>query len=228
MQTKLSVILTSIILLATALGTFSNVKEHQAIDNSKLPDKVERSKGFQRWITNLKNKEFDIEADEFRLLEENEVHNSKWTKIYSIENHEQKELLENTLVSSKDNKKIVFSPDKREIIDYRNENRGEYSANEVRFYGQREDKILDTMAVDCSVAANCYFDRAFFIENDIFVVSELSRNIDKKEENAPRCLSSDSCEYTFKIHLIDLKNNSRKVYQSEPFSLILSDALNKI
>ena len=39
------------------LGVYSNIHQQNANDRSKLPSKVEDSRQFQRWITNLRNKD---------------------------------------------------------------------------------------------------------------------------------------------------------------------------
>lgn len=215
-------------------GAGLNYAEQKAIDNSKLPKKVEESKGFQKWITNLKNKDFDVEADEFRLKEENEIYNTRWITINSIdepgkEEEFEKNIAEKQLLEEQD-EKIVFAPSNRLFIDYRYIVRDGYSPNEVHIYGLRDDKILNARVVDCSVRANCYFDRAYFINNsnDVFVVTEFSRNIDKKDEMTPQCLATELCSYTIKLHLIDLINNSRMVYESKPFDIILADTIPEL
>ena len=220
---NLDKIIVGLILVLTIAGVYSNILQQKAVDQSKLPEKVEEDGGFQRWITNLKNKELDIEADEFRLQEENEIYNTRWMKVFSIDNPEVEEIYENTLGQVKDTEKVIFSPSERLFIDYRQMERDDYEPNEVRFYGQREDKVIDARVVDCSVRANCYFDRAFFLDNDLFVITEISRTIDKKDENAPKCSVNEECEYSFKLHLIDLINNQRLVYESEPFTAVLSE-----
>lgn len=216
------------VLLLTALGVYSNVMEQRAVDHSKIPQKVEQSRGFQRWITNLKNNDIDINADEFKLKEENEIYNTMWLKVYSIDDSAQKAIYEKTLADLKDVKKVIYSPSEREILDYRNEIRGDYKANEVHFYGQKEDKIIDARIVDCSVRANCYFDRAYFLDNDTFVISELSRNIDKKDLTSPLCDINTLCTYTIKLHVVDLIKNSRYVYESKHFDIILSKLIPEL
>lgn len=216
------------IILLVVLGVYSNIREQRAVDHSKIPQKVELSRGFQRWITNLKNKGLEVMADEFKLKEENEIYNTKWIKVYSIDDPEKKAEYEELLKASVDVKKIVFSPSEREIIDFRNEIRGDYKANEVRFYGQKEDKIIDSRIVDCSIRANCYFDRAYFLDNDVFVVSEFSRNINKGDEQLPVCSVNNVCTYTIKVHVVDLIKNSRYVYESEPFEAVLSKLIPQL
>lgn len=216
----ISIFLAIIIIFFIGLGVYSNVSEQRAIDRSKLPEKVELSRGFQRWITNLKNKGVELEADDFRLIEENEIYNTKWMKVYSIDEEGREEEYKQTLNDNKELDKVIFSPSEREFIDYRNEKRGDYKPNEVHFYGLKEDKIIDARILDCSIKANCYFDRAYFLDNDVFVISELSRNIDKRDETTPDCSKDLICTYTFKVHVIDLINNSRLVYESEPFEAV--------
>lgn len=221
-------ILIGIVILLVVLGVYSNIKEQRAIDHSKIPQKVELSRGFQRWITNLKNKGLEVMADEFKLKEENEIYNTKWIKVYSIDDPVRKAEYDELLKSSVGVKKIVFSPSEREVVDYRNEIRADYKANEVRFYGQKEDKIIDSRIVDCSTRANCYFDRAYFLDNDVFVISEFSRNIRKGDEQVPVCTVNDICTYTIKLHVVDLIKNSRYVYESEPFEAVLSELIPQL
>ncbi len=214
----LTIALTAAILLFIAIGVTFNYTEKSAVDESKLPEKVEDSNGFQRWITNLKNKDIEIDADGFNLVEKNEIYNTKWMTISSIDEPGKLEEFEARIAAHKDIKKVVFSPSERQYVDYRPELRDGYLPNELHFYGLRDDKIIDARFVDCSVAANCYFDRAWFLpnSNDVFVVSEFSRNIDKKDETAQACTVDEVCTYTFKLHLIDLINNSRHIYESQP------------
>ena len=98
-------------------------------------------------------------------------------------------------------------------------------SNEVRLYGLKEDKILDARVLDCSVKGNCYFDRAYFLDNDVFVISEFSRNINKKDPAATECMVTDTCTYTIKIHVVDMVHNKRLVYESKPFDTVLSDLI---
>ena len=228
MKKVISYLAALLIFLTIGFGVYLNINEKLSIDRTKIPEKVETSKGFQKWITNAKNKGFEIEADEFNLIEENEVYNTKWIKIYSLDEHGNKEILDKTLQEHQDIKKVVFSPNDREFIDYRTEDRNGLAPNEARLYGQREDKILDARILDCSIKANCYFDRAYFLDNDVFVISEISRTIDKKDETAIDCLPEDECQYSFKLHVIDLINNKRFVYESTSFSVVLSVVLPEL
>lgn len=216
------------IFVLIATGVLLNIKQQKSIDRSKLPEKVENSNGFQRWITNLKNNDFVIEADEFVLKEENEIYNTKWMTVSSIDEEGMKEKYDKTIDAMQNVKKVVFSPSGREFIDYRNEYRDGYGPNEAHFYGLKEDKIIDARILDCSLRANCFFDRAYFLDNDLFVISEFSRNIDKKDETAAACSIDENCEYTIKVHVIDLINNKRLVYESRPFTALLSEIIPQL
>ncbi len=218
---KWQYILFALAFVFISLGVYSNIRQQNANDRSKLPQKVEESRQFQRWVTNLRNKDLVIEADGFKMLEEVEIYNTKWMKVYSIEDPARKEEFLNNLESHKNTAKIVYSPSEREYLDYRNIERDGYLSNEVHFYGQKEDKIIDARILDCSARNNCYFDRAYFLSNDVFVVTEVSRNVDKKDLTVAACAITEICTYTFKLHLIDLINNSRLVYESKPFDTVL-------
>lgn len=224
-KNKIALLLTVGILLAVSAGVYINVSAQRAVDHSKLPQKVELSKGFQKWITNLKNKGFDINADDFRLMEEVQIYNTKWIKIYSLDAPGMQDTLVKELESHKTTDHTVFSPSGKIFIDYRSILRDGYNSNEVRLYGQKEDKIIDARVADCSARANCYFDRAYFLDNDVFVISEISRTIDKKDEQAPLCSTADKCQYSFKVHVVDLINNNRAIYESKPFDAVLDKVL---
>jgi hypothetical protein len=221
-------ILAILIILGVLLGLNLNIQKQRSIDKSKLPERVEQDTLFQRWITNLKNKELDIEADEFSLKEENEIYNTTWMDVYSAEDPEQKALYEKTVEEQKEKDKVVFSPNGRIFVDFRNIDRGGVMKNEVRLYGLKEDKIIDARILDCSLKGNCYFDRAYFLDNDVFVITEFSRNISKDDKNVEECAREDLCTYTIKLHYVDLIHNSRAVYVSEPFDIILEEWIEKL
>jgi len=222
-------VLVFLIFLLVGFGVYINVQEQLSIDRSKLPEKVEEHKGFQRWITNLKNKDLDfVDADEFSLIEENEIYNTKWMQVYSLDEEGRQEEFEKTIEEHRGIDKVIFSPSERLFIDYRHLRRGDYEANEVHFYGVRDDKIIDARILDCSKRANCYFDRAYFLSNDVFVISEFSRTIHKKDTTTPECLIDTECEYSIKIHVIDLINNSRLVYESKPFNIVLGTLIPEL
>ena len=225
MKKRFNIILISVIFLSIVFGVILNIKQQMSVDRSKLPQKVEEERLFQRWITNLKNHDLDVNADDFELKEENEIYNTTWMNVYSMDDPEQKALYEKTLDEHKDIENVVFSPNERVFIDFRNIPRGEVMANEVRLYGLKEDKIIDARVLDCSTKGNCYFDRAYFLDNDVFVVSEFSRDIDKKSPTVENCSVTQKCTYTIKLHVVDLVHNKRAIYVSEPFEAILSDLI---
>lgn len=228
MKDKISILLIALVIIFIAVGVYSNIKEQQANDYSKIPPKVELSRGFQRWITNLKNKELDVNADDFKLIEENEIYNSMWMKVYSIEDPEKKALYNSTIESVKSTKKVIFSPSEREFVDYRDEIRDGYNPCEVRFFGQKEDKIIDARVVNGAKEINCYFDRAYFLDNDVFVISEFSRNVKKEDPTVTPCAIDALCTYTIKLHIVDLIRNSRFVYESKPFDTVLSTLIPEL
>lgn len=215
--------MSAVVLLLVGVVVYSNVDEQKAIDRSTLPEKVENSKGFQKWITNAKNKGVNIEADEFVLFEENEVFNSTWVNIYSIDEPGRKGEYEKMLADVQDVDEVSFSPSKRLYVDYRFIDRNGYKAGEVHLYGLRDDKIIDARALECKNDANCFFDRAFFLDNDVFVVSEYSL-----AEDFDTCQLNEICTYTVKLHVTDLKNNQRLIYESKEKELNLEELMPEI
>ncbi|HSX39591.1 MAG TPA: hypothetical protein VLI92_03305 [Candidatus Saccharimonadales bacterium] len=225
---KSTIVLIAAIFVLVIAGVYINVAKELAVNRSKLPEKVIASKGYQRWITNLKNKELDITSDEFRLLEENEIYNTKWMQVYSMDQPGVTDKYNQTIEQHQNLNKVIYSPSKSQFIDYRHEERDGYHPNEVHYYGLRDTKLVDARILDCSVRANCYFDRAFFLDNDVFVISEVSRNISKNDLTAPDCGPSEECTYTFKVHVIDLNKNSRLVYESKPFKTVLDNLIKQL
>lgn len=225
---KLDIVLIIIVIAFVALGVYSNVLQQLANDRTRLPTKVITARAYQRWITNAKNKGFNITSTDFKLSQEVQIYNSKWIKVFAIDDPKQKDIFEQVLAAHRNIDKIIFSPSDREFIDYRAIARDGYLPTQVHFYGQKEDKIIDLRVIDCSAKANCYFDRAYFLSNDLFVVSELSRNIDKKDQTVPDCAPTAECTYSFKLHLVDLINNSRLIYESKPFQGTLTDLVTKL
>lgn len=221
--------LATIALAITVAGaTFVNYVQDKAVDRTKLPEKVELNKSFQKWITNLKNKGLTIEADEFRLKEENEIYNTKWMSVFNIDDEGVKEQFDANIAKYIDTKGVVYSPSKRQFVDYRNIPRDGYEANQIHYYGLRDDKLLDARLLDCAASLNCYFDRAYFLDNDVFVVTEISRNLDKKSPDIPPCLADQTCAYTIKLHLVDLNKNSRLVYESNSFDTNLATLIPEL
>lgn len=239
MKPKSSFILVAAILLLVAFSVAVNYSKQLAVDQSKMPEKVELHESFQKWLTNHKNKGLNITADEFRLKEKNEVFNSTSMKVYSSDNSKALKRYEEEIDKHKSlDEDVVFSPSGRQFLDYRHvfrddfdllaETAGEetqalFAANVAQYLGLQDDKIIHSKILICNLDANCYFDRAFFLDNDVFVISEISRNIEKDDLNVTPCAANKLCTYTFKLHVIDLKHNSRLVYESNPFELILKD-----
>lgn len=230
MLSKKAIFALSTLFLVTAIAgaTYVNYKQAKDVDRTKIPPKLELAKPFQKWITNLKNKGLIIEADEFRLKEESEIYNSQWMTVYNIDDTGVMDQFNANISKYLKTKGVVYSPSNRQFIDYRNEPRDGYGANQIHYYGLRDDKLLDARLLDCATNLNCFFDRAYFLDNDVFVVSEISRNLDKRADNIPPCSASEMCTYTVKIHLVDLNKNSRLVYESKPFDTNLALLISEL
>lgn len=225
------VVITIILLFATSLGVYSNTHEKITEDKSKLPSYVEDSPLFQKWITNHKNKNINLEGDAFRLVEENEVYNSKRLKIYDASApliwQKYKDRLEIDV-----KKGVRFSESKIQLVDFRYETRygldgEEIRPNELWYLGLRNGRIISNKLLACSEVKNCIHDRAFFISEDIIVASEFSRNVEAGEGIVPpACGMAELCEYTVKLYVMDIASNSNLVYQSPPIKLILANKIN--
>ncbi len=220
-------ILITAILLSVAGVITSNYMEKYAVDSTLLPEKIENGNEFQKWIRNHK-KRFDLDADEFVLLEKNELLNSANLTINSSDNKDAYKAHLDLIERFKEIDDVRFSPNEFEFLDYRRELReqGKYDINDVYYHGLREDKIFDALILSCDLEKNCYFDRAFFLDNHTFVISEFSRPIsDKQVETGDYevCEIDEICEYTIKLHMFDFINSARFVYESEPYQLNLSE-----
>lgn len=224
---KTNLILATGIMLLVIAGVGLNIRQKLKVDNKRLPQIVADSKGFTKWNTNLKNKGQNIEVQDFKLVETSEVFNTKWTSVSSIREPAGKALFEKTLAENKDLKKVAFSPNKQQFVDYRTENRGTYLVGQVRFYGLRDsDKVVDSKALGCYTRANCYFDRGYFVNDDVFVVDEISLDAPKNSDSA--CPMTSDCDYTFKLHLIDVKNNKHYLYVSTPRNFNLTTLIPEL
>jgi hypothetical protein len=218
-----NVFLIAIIFLAVALGVYQNERIKNAIDQTKLPLKVENDRVFQRWDTNIRNKGLLITADDFTLVETNEVYNTQWIKVTSIDDPQVKAAFDQNLADHKNIQKVVFAPSGTMYLDYRNIFKDGYFPNQVHLYGLKEDKILDARILDCSERGNCYFDRAYWLDNDVFIITEWSRDISKEQETIPVCPITSVCTYAIKLHMVDLVHNKAYIYKSKTFDLNLSE-----
>jgi len=226
-NSQITTFLVFVVLALTAATVASNYRQQLAIDNSKISSGVELSKEFQRWITNMK-KRVDISADEFRLIESNEVFNSAHLTISTTENEEANSAHLAKLEEFSQYDDVRFSPNEFQFLDFRREVRSdgnrEYLPNEVYYHGLQETKIIDTRILSCDIDANCYFDRAFFADNHVFVISQFSRDVPEDElATAPACALDEVCTYTIKLHVFDLINSAQHVYASNPYNLNLSE-----
>ena len=226
-KTHLDKILLIFIFGLVSLTVYSNISEQMSIDKSKIPTKLEENSKFQKWLTNAKNKDIDVEADKFKFVEDSNIFNTIWTSTSSIDNEQVRADYERNMGILSKFKTSEYSPNEREIVNFDNSERFGFTANQVFFYGLREDKILLTRVVDCEIESNCFFHRAGFLDNHVFFVAELSLK-DFTKKNPVTCDPKDVCKYSFKIHFIDLVNNSRTVYESEAFEGIFDDLKSKL
>jgi hypothetical protein len=218
-----------LILIIVGFSAGINIIQELQADETKIPLDLEQNGTFSKWLTNIKNKEFgliengeEMSADSFTKVSESNIFNTIWTSTTSIDNDEARNEYEKNMELLKSYKTSAESPNEREIVNYDPSIRFGFNPNEVFFYGLREDRILKTKVVDCDVYSNCYFDRAGFLDNHVFFVSEVSLKGFSKENEAT-CDPTTMCEYTFKIHLVDLMNNQRTEYESKPFKGVFED-----
>lgn len=228
MKIKLiSKILVALVFVLVGATVYSNYREQLAIDRSKIPESMEYAEEFQDWIINMK-KQVDVSADEFRLLEVNEVFNSAHFDVSSKDNENAYQVHLNKLEEFEDLDDVRFSPNGFQFLDFRRETRedGKYEPYDVYFHGLRENRIIDTKILSCEPLRSCYFDRAFFIDNDSFVISKYSRPIsdeDLENEGYEPCTLDEVCTYTIKLHLFDLINSDQFVYESNPYEVNLAE-----
>lgn len=204
------------IIFLISLGVGINLNQQYSVDRTKIPSKLESNGKFQKWLTNVKNKNIPLEADNMKFIEDSNIFNTIWTSTASIDDPKNRSFYEENIKSLSLYKESEFSPNEREIVNYSDTDRFGYGPNEVFFYGLREDKVLQTRIVKCELEENCFFHRAGFLDNHVFFISEVSlHNFNK--ENPVICAPSQICQYSFKVHLVDLNNNSIVTYQSDYF-----------
>lgn len=206
--------------ISTLLVVKINVNNKRAEDASKLPKEIVESKSFIRWITNAKNKGADIDSDEFRLQEEYEVFSVTNIRVYSLDKPENNILLKETLAQYPNEKKVVFSPNRKMFLDYRDSPTGIDPT--VRIFGLRGNKIIDSRVVQCFDKNNCYFDRAYFLTDDLLVVHEIST-----AAHGMSCTRASICKLTFKTHVVNLSDNKVKTYYSKEQSFSIDEWIRK-
>lgn len=210
---NLDKLLITLIGILVAFGVAINIREQYSIDKTKLPTKLETNSKFRSWLSNLKDKGLDLDADNFNYIEENDIFNTLNLSTESLDNEISRKNYEQNMAALLEFKESAVSPNEREVVNFSETDRLGFFANEVFFYGLREERILKTKIADCKIA-NCNFHRAAFLDNHVFFVMELSQKSEKGIEPA-LCTKEEVCEYSFKAHLVDLNNNSRTVYESE-------------
>ena len=233
---KINALLVVLIALGVLLGLGLNIRKQVAVDRSRLPSKVELSRGFQRWITNLKNKNVDVSADSFKLTNDSEIFNSKWTSVTASDTPGAQDAYKARMASHTNLDKVILSPSERIYADYRNMARDGYDQGTVIYYGLRDNKIIDSRVASCQDVP-CYFDRAYFLDNDVFVVSQFSpaNNQAIISQLAPlngqmigSCDPNLPCDYKINLYLIDLLNNKRFTYSVTVKNVRLLDVYGKL
>ena len=221
----------SILLLFTLilLIVFFNFQEKLKVDRAKLPKYVEEHKNFQKWITNHKNKDINLEADAFRLLEETEVYNTERLKLYPITDKFMFTRYQQILKAQDKITDKRISPDGKQFVNYEFDYRiglsnTTFMPSDVWYLGVRGDRVIENKLLSCNVEANCIFDRAFFISDDVVVVSEVARDIDT-DSTYTTCGIDQICSYIIKLNVMDIANNSNLIYQSPPFNMVLADKI---
>lgn len=229
MKTLTRTVVTLFLGLLIMCGVYLNYSQKLKVDRSKLPRYVEDHKNFQKWITNHKNKDINLEADNFRLLEESEVYNTKRLKLYPVtdiamlEKYKQELERQQTIVDKR------ISPNKKQLVNYEYDYRlgisnTTYLPSDVWYLGIRGDRIIENKLLSCNVKANCIFDRAFFISDDIIVVSEIMRDIDT-DTTYPPCALNEKCTYKVRLNVMDIAKNSNLIYESPVFDIVLSEKI---
>jgi hypothetical protein len=214
-------ILTISLLIAGVISL--NISEQYSIDKTKLPIKLETHSRFQRWLSNLKDKGVDLEADKFTFLKDSNIYNTIWTSTISIDDEISRKMYEDNMKVLLEYKESIKSPNEREIVNFTMADRFGFSAKTVFFYGLREDRILSTKIADCYQHFTCNFHRGAFMDNHVFFIMELSQKF-VPEAEFKGCELDEVCDYTFKVHLVDLNNNSRNIYESE----VVRDTYNNL
>lgn len=230
MKKLITLLLVLSIMGLVSFNVYNNYRLEQAEDLSKIPLEIEENRNFQRWITNLKNKGIDVGADDFRLDEEHGLFNTKWLKIESTNDTDSLRFYKQTFDFYKKEKlyHVIFSPNDQALLDFRISPKFGFNANEPVYFGIRDGKIYTLRITDCPDYANCYFDRAYFIDDDIFVLTEFSLERPENDTTPILCGISEICPYRIKLHLVDISNNSRLEYKSPILELNLESTIPEL
>ncbi len=215
---------TLLIFGAIALGVYSNVQEKRAEDASRLPRDITSAKLFTRWTTNLKNKGVDIEVQSFKLVEEQEAFDSMSLEVFALGNSGAKQLMTQVFALPKDkHSHIAISPDEKLLLDYRF-NEAPNAHQKAILYGEKDGKLIKALILECKAYQNCYFDRAYFLTDEKFVIHEFSL----KEPN-PNVLTpaNSQAPYSIKTYIVDLGANKMRTYESETFDLNLAEWIER-
>jgi len=190
----------------------TEIDESESQDKKTLPNEIANHKNFKTFQKEMSDAGIVVNPDEITLKDQREIYNPDRIKVFSQQNEIKKNELEETMQSLKDVNGVTLSPDRNIILDYRNISKIGASARQIRLFGIRSEKILDASLLDCAISSECVFLDGYFINNDNFVLHEIS--LARKD---PDCVAEGTCLYSIKIHHVELAQNRRSLYESAEF-----------
>ncbi len=195
------------VLFAASINYLSSLKTN----SEKLPLGLESEKRFQGWIRRWKDKFPQIESDTFKKIDAGEIISSTNPRYSFSETDWDDVKLQ--IETAKKEKYNVISSDKNQYLNFRSyflESK-EASSSYVYYYGVRENKLITGPIYECK-KTNCWFDRPFFLNPDLFYMAEIQ---EKLYPDAPdRCKKENICSYELYMHEFDLKKNKRTTFVS--------------
>ncbi len=214
-----------IIILFGSIGwaVYQNIADQESENGSTLPAKITKNENFTAWVDEIAvrsaDAQIDLSPDRFDRKDEREIYFWDRLNLSTLDDEEfleEKDALWETY-SGLDG--VTFSPNGKIFIDYRNIFRRELNRNQVNLYGQRESILIDARILDCTMPNRCFFDTGYFINEDTFVIHELT--VENTQEDCS--LERNVCNYTVKIHLVELHNNKRSLYEGPGINLPILD-----
>lgn len=207
------ILLIFFVLSAASLNYLQSLK----INSEKLPLGLESEKRYQGWIRRWKDKFPQIESDTFKKIDDGEIISSTNPR-YSFSETDWDDV-KTTIETAKKNKYNVIAPDKNQYLNFRSyfSDTKEASSSYVYYFGVRENKTISGPIYECK-KTNCYFDRPFFLNPDLFYMAEVEEKLYPDAPN--RCKNEGICSYELLMHEFNLKKNKRTTFRS---SQLLTD-----
>ena len=181
-------------------------------DDKTFPSEIADHENFKTFQKEMSDAGIVVNPDEIIIKDQREIYNPDRIKVFSQQDEIKKTELEETTQSLRDVSGVTFSPDQKIILDYRNIARVGASSRQIRLFGIRSEKILDAPLLDCAISSECIYIDGYFIDNDSFVLHEIS--LARKD---PDCVVGSTCSYSIKIHYVELMQNQRSLYESTEF-----------